>query len=366
MTLIVTPFQSGSLSNTASATGNESNPNPVGATTTFTTTVQAFPSIYVASLDAGATPEVKVFSSQDGSTKIDFNAYDAAFLGGVRVAVGDVNGDGIPDIVTVPGGSGGPLVQVFSGKDFSLIVAFNAFNTDFRGGLFVAVGDVDGDGFGDVIVSFDSPSSGAGFGGPLVQVFSGQKLLQVGSVDLTTLLSQTLIVSFNAYDPSFIGGVRVAAADVSGTGRAQIITSPGSGGGSLVEIFDQTGTKQFSFNAYDTTYNQGVFVAAADLNGDGKADIITGGVNSAQVRTFNSADQTLLQSTTAFPSSFTGSVHVAATTNVNGGGKADLVLGQGAGGQPQVEILDALSLANLDTFFAFNSGFNGGIFVAGK
>lgn len=348
------------LSDIATATANEPNPNITAATTVFTTTVQAFPSYYVASAGPGGAPEVKVFDAQSGSVKFDFNAYDAAFRGGSRVAVGDVNGDGIPDFLTVPGTGGGTLVQVFNGKDGSLIVAFNAFNTDFRGGLFVAAGDVDGDGFADIIVSFDF------FGGPLVQVFSGQKLLHVGSVDLDTLLAQTLISSFNAYDPSFIGGVRVAAASVNGNGRAQVITAPGPGGGSLVEVFDGlTGALQFAFNAYDTTYNQGVFVAAADLNGDGKADLITGATQSAQVKIFNGADQTLMQSVSAFTSSFTGEVRVATTTNVNGNGHADLVLGQGPGGQSQVELLDAVSLANLDTFFALSAGFSGGVFVAG-
>jgi len=40
-------------------------------------------------------------------------AYDASFAGDVRVALGDVDGNGFGDIITAPGPGGGPLVKVY-------------------------------------------------------------------------------------------------------------------------------------------------------------------------------------------------------------------------------------------------------------
>src|SRR5215212_1053928 len=69
--------------------------------------------------DGAGSPVVKrftYFGGPDGS----FLPYTPSFAGGVRVAAGDVNGDGWVDIVTGPGPSALPgHVKVFSGQDFS-------------------------------------------------------------------------------------------------------------------------------------------------------------------------------------------------------------------------------------------------------
>src|SRR5207253_2263645 len=107
----------------------------------------------------GGAPEVKVFSATTGALMFDFLAYNPAFLSGVHVAVGDVTGDGVPDILTGPGAGGGPLVQVFDGKTGGLVVAFNAYDPAFLNGVFVAAADVNGDGYADIITA---PDKGGG------------------------------------------------------------------------------------------------------------------------------------------------------------------------------------------------------------
>jgi hypothetical protein len=78
------------------------------------------------------------------------------------------------------------------------------------------------------------------------------------------------IMSFFAYDPSFTGGVRVATADVNGDGVPDVITSAGQGGGPHVKVFDGAAllagevVELQSFFAYDPTFAGGVYVAAAD------------------------------------------------------------------------------------------------------
>ena len=69
----------------------------------------------------GAGPHVRVFDVSTGLPVRDFFAYAPGFTGGVRVALGDVNGDGIPDLVTGAGPGGGPHVRVFNGVTGLLI-----------------------------------------------------------------------------------------------------------------------------------------------------------------------------------------------------------------------------------------------------
>ena len=85
----------------------------------------------------------------------------------MTVAAGDVNGDGRADIITGAGPGGGPHVRVFSGVDLSELASFYRLRPDFAGGVSVAAGDINGDGLADIITG-----AGPG-GGPHVRVFSG-------------------------------------------------------------------------------------------------------------------------------------------------------------------------------------------------
>src|SRR5439155_24677933 len=91
------------------------------------------------------------------------------------------------------------------------------------------------------------------------------------------LAPAALLASFYAYDAAFTGGVSVAAGDVTGDGKADIVTGAGPGGGPHVKVFGGAGFAAVAgFFAYGPTFAGGVNVAAGDVTGDGKADIITG------------------------------------------------------------------------------------------
>jgi hypothetical protein len=287
---------------------------------------------------------VKVYDAKTGALKFDFFAYAPRFTGGVRVAVGDVNGDGVPDILTAPGPGGGPDIRIYDGKTGGLMGQFFAFNVNFTGGVYVAAGDVNADGRADIIVGADAG------GGPQVRVFNGKD----GSV----------LDSFFAYSPAFTGGVRVAAGDVNADGYADIICGAGPGGGPNVSVYSgRDGSLLRSFFAFRPDDTGGVYVAAGDVNGDGHADVVAGAGASAAVAVFSGADGSLLESYNAYSAAFTGGVRVAATDR-NGDGKADVTTAAGPGGGPDVRTVDGSSLQQIDEFFAYSPAFNGGLYVA--
>lgn len=309
----------------------------------FPTAIVTTNSLIVAA-DNEQEPLVRVFTPE-GTERFSFFAYDPAFRGGVRVATGDVNGDGMLDIITAPGAGADPHIKVFSGADGSELSSFFAYSPSFQGGVYVATGDVNGDGRDDII-------TGAGAGsGPNVKVFSGA----TGSE----------LASFFAYGTGFLGGVRVATGDVNGDGLADIITGSGPGAGPQVKVFDgRTQNTLKSFFAYSTSFRGGVFVAAGDVNGDGWADIVTGADagGGPHVKVFSGANNATLQSFFAFDPAFQGGVRVA-VGDVDADDDLDIITGAGAGGGPHVKVFDGQTLTELRSFFAFDPEFTSGAFV---
>jgi hypothetical protein len=209
----------------------------------------------------------------DGVTKAELFTvapFEATFTGGVFVAAGDITGDGKADLVITPDEGGGPRVRMFDGNGFGLVSDFFGIaDPAFRGGARAAVGDVNGDGVGDLVVA-------AGFqGGPRVATFDGKSL---GG-------GQAPRVLFNdsfAFEQTLRNGVFVAAGDIDGDGFAEVIAGGGPGGGPRVTAFSG---KSLLANAYDETANffggdpaerGGVRVAVKDLDGDTRADLVTG------------------------------------------------------------------------------------------
>jgi len=181
--------------------------------------------------DQGGAGRVRVFSGKTLETLADFFGIDDAnFRGGARPAVGDVNGDGVPDLIVAAGFGGGPRIAVYDGADLApgrtprkLVADFFAFEDTLRNGAFVAVGDTNGDGVADLVLG------GGPDGGPRVLALSGADLTQTGA--------HTPVANFFAGDPGGRSGVRVAVHYANDDRQAELYAGLGTGSDPQVRVF---------------------------------------------------------------------------------------------------------------------------------
>jgi FG-GAP repeat len=333
----------------------------------------------------------------------------------VSVAVGDVNGDGVPDIIVAPSQFAVQAeVKIIDGTSLNMVDAngviesgalladFFAYDPRFLGGAYVAFG---------LSGSLPEIITGAGpGGGPHVKVIDGTKLSQLHANG--EIADSALIAQFYAYDPRFGGGVSVAAADLNGDGVLDIVTGAGPVGGPHVKAIDgtkiqvtdlqndsepATATLLGQFYAYALTYSGGVFVAVSTV---GMHPIIVTGTEGSEfnigpnVKVIDATQLSMLDNNSeptgsallaaffAFaPRNVTDGAAVAAA-DINSDGVADIIVGGlgtvGLTPTPEVKVIDGTKLADLqpngeiaDTalhdsfFFQFASETNG-VFVGAQ
>src|SRR5262249_18511435 len=148
----------------------------------------------------------------------------------INVAVGDFNGDGYGDIVTGIA-AGSAHVKVFNGKaiaqgnfnsmnpDAHLLSSFYAFDPKFGVGVNLAVGKVTGKNLPELVVA-------ANVGNPHVKVISGQT---IASGLFGTPADSKLLTNFFAYGLNFNVGASVAVGDITKSGFADIVTGATAG-----------------------------------------------------------------------------------------------------------------------------------------
>lgn len=237
------------------------------------------------------------------------DTYGATYRGGVRVAVADVNGDGIADIITAPGRNKAPDIKIFSGVDGTLlgtIAATATYGANFKGGVYVAAGDVTGDGRADIVVSQE-------LGSPTVIVF--RNLAPDTGVGFAEYNRTRVFADFR----KFIGGATVAVGDVAGSTNGEIIVGSGPGMRTVVRVLSVTATSATAGTLttlrdinppaqFGNRFNHGVYVSVGDVVGsDGKLEILTGSGSGSlitgagsTVRIYNGATGALLNSFQAF------------------------------------------------------------------
>jgi serralysin len=270
------------------------------------------------------------------------------------VAYGDLNGDGVPDIITAPASNSVPTVRVFDGVTHQKIKEFNAYATSFTGGLNVAVADVNGDGVMDIITAPGQT------GGPHVKVFDGTKV--------STGADSELLFQFFAYASTFTGGVNMSVGDINNDGKADIVTGTGPTGGPEVKVFSGLDSSLlFDFFAFEGTFTGGVVVSTGDWNGDGRVDIIgsRGPGGLPEVAVYSGIDSSVIGDFFPYPMTFTGGVRIAGV-EIDGDGLWDILTGAGSGsgaGPSQAKTFQGSNAASLMAWNAFDPGFLGGIYV---
>ena len=214
---------------------------------------------------------VRVFADADDNDTYETLADDvtpyagAVMDDGVRVAGGDLDGDGIDELITASSESG--QVKIYElGPDGSVGAKIGAV-AGFDGGTFVATGDLNADGTFELVTSADAG------GVPRVRIYSD--LNQDG-------VPSELTDQFNAYPATATGGVRVALGDTDNEGRAELITVPGGDAQPVrvredndvdLAVSDEPVKEQFT--PFGAGYADGLYVAAGPVEnaGSGGADV---------------------------------------------------------------------------------------------
>ncbi|WP_088252982.1 FG-GAP-like repeat-containing protein [Fimbriiglobus ruber] len=205
----------------------------------------------VVSPDVGGGGRITVYDGATGQVIANFFGIDdPAFRGGARVSFGDVNGDGVPDLIVSAGTGGGPRVAIFDGRSIGLgktptklVADFFAFEPSLRNGAYVAAGDFNGDGYADLV------AGGGPDGAPRVEVLDGASLLSSNGQ------APTMVANFFAGDPSLRSGARVAVKNLDGDGSADLVVGLATG----------TGTQVATYLGKDLTAS-GTPTAAAELD----------------------------------------------------------------------------------------------------
>ncbi|MFA5935822.1 MAG: putative glycoside hydrolase [Patescibacteria group bacterium] len=151
--------------------------------------------------DKAKPADVRIYT-RDGKELSRWVAYNPNFAGGARVAIGDLDGDGLREVVTAAGPGGGPHVRIWKTDGKPWGGSFFAFNESERGGVSIALGDLDGDGNAEII-------AGSGEGAiPRVRIFDFRGTLQR---------------EFFLGTKPLLGGLTVTAADTNADGKAEIV-----------------------------------------------------------------------------------------------------------------------------------------------
>lgn len=284
------------------------------------------------------------------------------YFGEWRTATGDVNADGVVDYVYGAGLGGQDTVVVISGATNAVIwqvagmfpLVVGAAGPAARAGVFVATADVNCDGFADVIVGSDGrrPSQ--------VAIYDGRR---------GTLMRPV----FSPFATGARVGVRVAGGDVDGDGYGDVVVGRGPGTGrASVEVYSgrrllAQGTppppaRDALLKAFSVVGGNGVYVAAADMTRDGRAEVVVGFDKASSVSIYDGLQGTLL-SRRDLGTAFRGGVRVAARAG-------QVMVASGAGTSPTIQVFayaDSVwrlrsSLTN-DSISGFTSRSTRGVFV---
>jgi FtsP/CotA-like multicopper oxidase with cupredoxin domain len=205
---------------------------------------------------------VNIVRSSDFSSVAQFAPFPG-FTGKLTTAVGDVDGDAIPDVAVAVGAGRRAGVRVYSGaSSYKTVIADFAPFDNIPTGASLALGDLNGDAKDEFIVG-----EGAG-GKSRVVIYDGS--------------SKAKLNAFQPYEAAFKGGVNVAAGTVEEGGRVSLLTAPSAGRAPEVRMYnvdlfgDANGVFKDThkrlepilvakFMGADAAYQNGLYISTANV-----------------------------------------------------------------------------------------------------
>ncbi|MFH1366986.1 MAG: FG-GAP-like repeat-containing protein [Patescibacteria group bacterium] len=285
-----------------------------------------------------AAPHLRVFNSS-GQNLANTFVFARTFRGTYSLALGDVDGDGNAEIIVTPTSNGGPQVRIYkyANGSLSLYSSFFAFATTLRAGVEVTVGDVNGDGADEIVAV---PGQGAA---PHVRIFNG---------------TGGLVSQFFAFPTGFRGGVNIALGDYNGDGAKDLALTPASAGGPQYRVVTYTGSALLSGFAYNRAWRMGLKAGIGDVDGDNQAELVVSPVRGGahiQVYGPNGLERQFF----AFATSFRGGADIA-VADLDADGTSEIIVTPMSAGGPQVRIMNSSGQA-AHQFMALHPGFRGGV-----
>lgn len=240
-------------------------------------------------------------------------------------------------------------VRVWNWNTSQLKKSFLAYPENNRNGADVAVGDFTGDGSQEIAIGAGRNS------GPHVRIFSETGALKG--------------LDFFPFKPEYHGGLSIAAGDVTGDGRAELVVAPRTEAQARIRVYKTNAQREIvaDFLAYPESFQGGANVTLGDFNGDGKAEIAVapGNAGAPLIRIFDQNGRSLGKDFYAFGKEDKGGASVAAA-DFDGDGIDELIVGHGPYGEPWVKTyrVDQKDEVVVGTWLAFGRGFRGGVKVA--
>jgi FG-GAP-like repeat len=312
----------------------------------------------VEGLDAGCCTTLHVLDATTGNDLSGFFPYGNNSEVGARVAAGDLNGDGTADVIAVPLGS--TRISAFRVSGGAAFRTIDAFGGEITGPVSIAAGDLSGDARAEIVAA--APTAY----GVEVKIFNAS--------------TGTAETALSPYGGESVSNVAVALGDVNGDGKTDIVLGADTPGGTEVEAVDTDGVELTQFYVLDASIVPGASIAAGDLDGDGKAEIVLGGGPTtapwppasngpAQRVAVYKADGTEVHRFDAYPGLFQGGVRVA-LADVEGDSRPEMITAPGPDTAPEIGIWSQRWInggdhgTRLAHFLAFDASFRGGVTLA--
>ncbi|MBU1180452.1 S8 family serine peptidase [Patescibacteria group bacterium] len=221
---------------------------------------------YALSSKAGDEPKVWLLDAK-GDVLREFYAFAPAFKGGINLALGDIDNDGMTEIVAGAGFGGGPHVRIFN-LSGELEYQFFAFDESNRNGVLVAVGDIDGDKKNEII------AVEAGKAKPTARIFDKNGVMIKDDIEI--------------FENYFQNSISLSVGDVNRDGRAEIVAGAPIGARAQVKVIDTAGDILGNFSPFEYNFYGKVNIAIGDLNNDGWSEVITSkdSYSDSKIRTF--------------------------------------------------------------------------------